>query len=284
MAPRNLPWRNISWKVLERCNYRCSYCLQKTYGYNADYPEDLEDILECINCNLKENYEIKIAGGEIFCRPEKAILIADRLSAKGHWLSLCTNLSSKADDYCRFIEATRGNFYTFGASLHLEYVENVNLFLDKCKQIKACIPVESKFQIHNVITRGIESIIKLSEIEKKFEEEGFIFYTDLLVDEHGKYINYSEKELEYIRELLGEEERLIKHKGKLCRGGNTYFAMTPSLDVWCCWDSWYADDKSMYLGNMKKGTFKQMDNPINCPYESCSCPTPIFKQKYKIYQ
>ncbi len=279
MPPNELPWRSISWKVTEECNYRCSYCLQPSYSDN--YPEDLDLVINCVNESLPEKFEIKIAGGEIFADTEKAKILAKSLTGYGHWISICTNLSAPTGEYLEFLQATAGKFYTFGASLHLEYADPFD-FLGKCREIRSKLPPYSKIQVHNVITRGPDTIKRLGEIKKRFEDEGNIFYTDLLVDKRGKYLEYTKEEYRLIEEILGPENRLVKHQGNPCRAGDSYFALLPNLDVWVCWDAYLSDEKSMYLGNMLSGTFEFSNRITICPFDTCSCPTPVFKHKYKL--
>lgn len=278
MSSSNLPKRVLSWKVLEQCNYRCSYCLQKTYGYDSNYREDIPEIVSRINQCLDERYIIKIAGGEIFIKPNQAVLLAKEISKYEHWISLCTNFSASVEDYCRFIEASQGKLHKFAASLHTEYADP-EVFLQKCLQIKRELPDCGKIQVHNVIPRGVENIKKLGEIKKRFDAENIIFYTDLLVDEKGKYIPYTSEEKQAIDRCLGEEDRIFRNTGKLCGAGESYFVLLPNLDAWTCWEAWYENSRKYYLGNMMDGTFAFSNKMTLCPFETCSCPTPLFNSK-----
>lgn len=279
MPPRDLPWRNVSWKVLESCNYRCTYCLQ--LSYKRTYPTQIEETVACIHENLGEKYEIKIAGGEIFSNCDLAIRLSKSITGYGHWVSLCTNLSADTQDYCQFIEATNGRIYTFGASLHLEYTDP-HAFLIKCLEISSVLPPYAKIQVHNVITHGVDRIEQLGEIKKMFEDKGLIFYTDLLVDQLGKYHTYTTEEKRAIQMFLGTDEKLICHKNLPCRAGDSYFILTPELDAWTCWVGYYAKRPDMYLGNMRNRTFKNRNKISICPFDTCSCPTPILKHRYKL--
>lgn len=208
----------------------------------------------------------------------KLKLLAEKfLSSKyGHWISLCTNFSASLQDYCKFVEVTEGRLYKFAFSLHTEYDEP-RAFFEKCKKIKNYLPKDAKIQVHNVIPRGVNQIVKLGKIKEMFDSENILFYTDLLVDDNGKYITYTSEEIEAINTCLGVEERLFVNTGKRCRAGESYFVLLPNLDAWTCWEVWYADDKKYYLGNMMDGTFLFRNEMTICPFETCSCPTPVFK-------
>lgn len=281
MPPKDLPLRCISWKVLENCNYRCPYCLQPSF--KTKYPNDIKKVVETVNSSLNELYEIKIAGGEIFSDIQKAHELTKSIVDYGHWISLCTNLSASEQEYCKFIQETEGKLYTFAASLHLDMTES-KVFLNKCKIIRNEMPREAKFQIHNVICPGLENIKRLGKIKEEFEAEGFIFYTDLLVNKVGEYYSYSKDEEILIKKVLGDDEKLFKNKGKSCRSGNTYIALLPNLDAWSCWEGYLKNRREFYLGNMGNGTFELPKRNTICPFDTCSCPTPIIKHKYKLFE
>ena len=85
-----------------------------------------------------------------------------------------------------------------------------------------------------------------------------------------------------ILELLGEEERLFESYGMPCRAGHTYFIMLPNLDAWSCWDSYLRDERGMFLGNINDPDFKLQTAPLVCPFDTCSCPTPLIKHRFKL--
>jgi organic radical activating enzyme len=279
MPPPDLPFRNVSWKVLTMCNYRCTYCLQPSF--KDPYPQDIEGTVELVSTTLGEPYEIKVAGGELFTQPEKAIALTRAISRRGHWVSTCTNFSADLDHYYRFVEASEGRLYIMQVSLQLEYADP-KAFLAKCKEMIAHLPAHSKLVVNNVVTKGMDSIIRLGEIQKMFQAEGITFYTDLLVDFHGTYLPYEHDEYLAIDKHLGVEERLFRSRGKKCRAGDSYFVLLPDLDAWTCWDSYLKNKKSLFLGNIRKGTFALPRKITICPFETCSCPTPLIKHDFKL--
>ena len=286
MPPPGLPFRSLSWKVNTRCNYRCGYCLQPSFA--EPYPADPAGTAALVCEQLAEPWEVKIAGGEVMAVPHKALEIVRVLERHGHWVSLCTNFSASVKDYGAIIEASGGRMYSFQVSLHLEYADPES-FLAKCLTLRERLPSHAKLVINNVIPRGVAAIVQLGEIKRRFEGEGLVFYTDLRVDERGLYLAYDPAERDAIDAALGVEERRFVSRDRLCRAGDSYFALLPNLDVWACWDAYLRDMRSMYLGNMRAGTFsldsatkRGAQTARRCPFDTCSCPTPLIKHTFKL--
>ena len=286
MPPPGLPFRSLSWKVNTCCNYRCGYCLQPSFS--EPYPADPTATAERVCEYLGEPWEIKIAGGEVMAAPDKALAIVRVVERHGHWLSLCTNFSASLDDYGAIVKASGGRMYSFQVSLHLEYADP-QAFLAKCKALRAMLPRHAKLVVNNIVPRDVAAIRRLGAIKQRFEAEGFIFYTDLLVDKTGRYLSYRVEEQAAIDQALGVEKRRFVSRGRRCRGGHSYFALLPNLDVWACWDAYLRDVRAMYLGNMGAGTFalntgtaSTQQATLRCPFETCSCPTPLIKHTFKL--
>lgn len=279
MPPPELPFNSISWKVITKCNYRCSYCLQPSFG--DGYPEHIEATVDEISRQLVAPYEIKIAGGEIVADAGKAMRLVAAIEENNHWLSLCSNFCADVNVYRSLIDAMNGRFYNLQVSLHLEYA-SADAFLEKCLSLMPHMPAHSKLVVNNVIQKGVGNIEKLSQIKSRFESEGITFYTDLLVDKLGNYVSYTDEEARTITRLLGDEQRYFESQGKHCRAGHSYFVLLPNLDVWSCWDAYFQNKQSMYLGSIPGHNFKPKAHPVICPFKTCSCPTPMIKHGYKL--
>jgi organic radical activating enzyme len=279
MPPANLPFHSVSWKVNTRCNYRCSYCLQPSF--DESYPADIEATVALVSEHLGRPYEVKIAGGEVVASASKALRLVRAIARDGHWLSMCTNFSAPTDVYRQIVDAMDGRFYHIQCSLHLEYVDPYE-FLAKCKELAAHLPDHSKLVVNNVIRRGVEQIRELGEIKRAFEAEGLAFYTDQLVDVHGRYLEYDAAEHETMLAELGDQRRFFASLGAPCRAGHSYFVLQPDLEAWKCWDGYLRNDRSMYLGSMRERTFALADSIAICPFDTCSCPTPMIKHQFKL--
>jgi hypothetical protein len=279
MPPAGLPRNSVSWKVNTTCNYRCSYCLQP--DFDEGYPEDISETVACISRTLGQPYEIKIAGGEVVANRKKALELATAIASHGHWLSICTNFWAPLDVYQGIVERMEGRFYHIQASLHLEYQEP-EAFLRKCLAMRRSLPKEAKIVVNNVIPNDADKIRWLAEIKSRFESEGLCFYTDLLVDTKGRYQPYTPENRALISGLLGEEERLFESYGMRCRAGHSYFVLLPNLDAWSCWDSYLRNERRFFLGNMRDPDFALRSGPVVCPFDTCSCPTPLIKHRFKL--
>lgn len=279
MPPVGLPFHGVSWKVNTRCNYRCSYCLQPSF--DEGYPRDIEGTVALVSEQLGRPYEVKIAGGEVVAAPDRALRLVRALARDGHWLSICTNFSAPIEVYRQIVDAMNGRFYHIQCSLHLEYADPYH-FLAKCKELAAHLPRHAKLVVNNVIRRGLPAIRQLGEIKRAFEAEGVVFYTDLLVDVAGRYLEYDADERAAIAADLGDERRLFESRGAACRAGHSYFILLPDLEAWTCWDGYLRGDRAMYLGSMRERTFALADGIAICPYDTCSCPTPMLKHRFKL--
>lgn len=279
MPPVELPFHSVSWKVNTRCNYRCTYCLQP--AFDDGYPPDLEATVALISAQLGRPYEVKIAGGEVMANTDKALRLVRAIARDGHWLSMCTNFSAPLDAYQQVVDAMDGRFYHIQCSLHLEYADP-GAFLTKCQALAAYLPSHAKLVVNNVIRRGVPQIRALGEIKRAFEAAGLTFYTDLLVDVHGRYLAYELDERDAIEAELGAERRLFTSRGAACRAGHSYFVLLPDLDAWKCWDGYLRSDRAMYLGSLRSGDFALAAATMTCPYETCSCPTPMIKHQHKL--
>jgi MoaA/NifB/PqqE/SkfB family radical SAM enzyme len=279
MPPVDLPFYSVSWKVNTRCNYRCTYCLQPSF--DEPYPRDIEATVASISEQLGRPYEVKIAGGEVVADAGKALRLVRAIARDGHWLSMCTNFSAPLDVYKQLVDAMAGRFYHIQCSLHLEHADPA-AFLARCKALSAYLPGHAKLVVNNVIRRGVDHIRALGELKRRFEAEGLTFYTDQLVDVHGRYLDYDAVELAAIEAELGAERRLFTSRGASCRAGHSYFILLPDLEAWKCWDGYLRNDRAMYLGSMRTRSFALADSIAICPYDTCSCPTPMIKHQFKL--
>lgn len=279
MPPVELPFHSVSWKVNTRCNYRCSYCLQPSF--DEPYPRDIEGTVALISEQLGRPYEVKIAGGEVVASADKALRLVRAIARDGHWLSMCTNFSAPLEVYQQIVDAMDGRFYHIQCSLHLEYADP-HAFLAKCKALAGYLPGHAKLVVNNVIRRGIERIRELGEIKRAFEAEGLVFYADPLVDTAGRYLDYDAAEHAAILAELDDERRWFASRGAQCRAGHSYFILLPDLEAWKCWDGYLRGERAMYLGSLRTRTFRLADDIAICPFDTCSCPTPMIKHQFKL--
>src|SRR5262249_14373266 len=119
----------ISWNINTACNYRCSYCTQRFKDDRGRWSRDTPRFLAAF-ARLPGRWEVKISGGEPFVHPS-LVSIVEGLAALGHRVSVVTNFSAGRDKLEAFAGAAAGRVGVFSCSLHLEYVSDVEEFVDK---------------------------------------------------------------------------------------------------------------------------------------------------------
>lgn len=274
MTTDKLPTNTVTWKVNTTCNYRCSYCLQS--GFDIPPPSNIDEVASLVSHSLKAPHEVKIMGGEVMTNTENIYSIVSKLERRGHWISLCSNLSADVSAYINTIKMCDGKFNELQASLHLEYTK-VEVFIEKCRLLKLSMPPHSRFAVINIIQKGKNNIRKLVELKRQFEAEGICFKTNLLINKTGHYISYCEDEYQLIKDYFGINHKCVESYGQRCNAGNSYFVLLPNLDIWKCWDSYMRNDRQMFLGNLHRGDYSFENSSMHCPYRTCSCPFPLIK-------
>ena len=58
----------VSWNMNDTCNYRCSYCTQRSMLDRSGKLEDVQSTLDAFS-QLPGHWEIKLSGGEPFQQP-----------------------------------------------------------------------------------------------------------------------------------------------------------------------------------------------------------------------
>ena len=86
-----------SWNVVGLCNYHCTYCVQKPETRKGiPTAEQIAKFLDTWD-QLPGTWEFKMSGGEPFLLPDLAG-VAARLRARGHLVSVLTNLSASREE------------------------------------------------------------------------------------------------------------------------------------------------------------------------------------------
>jgi len=265
----------VSWNIVGGCNYRCTYCVQKhAPGLGTPSDEELEGALTTLEA-LPGVWEFKISGGEPFLL-KRLPEVAARLAAKGHLVSVLTNLSAPVRVLVDFIDAAGPKLRTFSCSLHREETTE-DEFLEKAKAVKAALaPLpKASFVVNSVVVPGTVDVVGHSR--RRFEGEGLKFYPQLMRRD-GKAVTYDEADAQRLEEHFddlvgpGQMNRGYKLTGKLCHAGSKYFIIHPRGDAFSCYPGKRFGDG--HLGNVFRGTLALRDGPAPCPYEVCPCTVP----------
>ena len=262
----------VTWNINDTCNYRCSYCTQRTMPDRSRYLLDVGSSLRTF-AQLPGQWEVKLSGGEPFQQPGIAE-IAGGLVAQGHVISIQTNLSAPEPELHTFLEATRGALHVFSASLHLDYT-TPEAIIERYETVR---PYETLGVCFHVTT--VAAPDRLGEIRDRvapmFREHGVIFKVQ------------PEKVRGYIREYTEDEKRILldlgghnltgeiahNFQGRLCHAGTNYFVIKSTGEAFRCYPASRVGGRFARLGSFVEG-IELLDGPRICPYTYCSCTVPI---------
>jgi len=180
----------IKWRLLETCNYKCSYCIRNVRNdrrneehlSTEEYCEIAKDIALFVNkINNFDKIKIELIGGEPSLLDLNSILISlfnntDRVKA----IHMTTNFFNTFDYYKDLYELTENNNCKFSitASFHEEY-ENINNYFDKIllvrdfiKNMSGNINCEIVHRENNDnIVREFKEMCISNNLEYKIEED-----------------------------------------------------------------------------------------------------------------
>lgn len=265
----------VSWNITGGCNYRCSYCVQKhAPGLGTPADAELDAALATLE-RLEGAWEFKISGGEPFLL-KRLPEVARRLAAKGHKVSVLTNLSAPLRVLFDFVDAAGAQLRTFSCSLHREETSEAE-FLEKASAVKARLGAWPKatFVVNSVVVPGTVDVVAQSRA--RFEAAGLKFYPQLMRRD-GKAVTYDEADQRRIDDAFddlvgpGQMNRGYALKGHTCHAGSKYFIIHPRGDAFACYPGKRFGDA--HLGNVFDGTLRLWTAPRPCPYEVCPCTVP----------
>ncbi len=268
----------VSWNIVGGCNYRCTYCVQK-HTPDAGAPTDAElDAALATFERLPGRWEFKISGGEPFLL-KRLPEVARRLAARGHLVSVLTNLSPPPRVLFDFIDAAGAQLRTFSCSLHREETAE-DAFLEKAAAVKERLRAwpRATFVVNSVVVPG--QVDTVAQSRTRFEAAGLKFYPQLMRRD-GRAVTYEAAEEARLHEAFddlvgpGQMNRGSALKGRLCHAGAKYFIIHPRGDAFACYPGKRAGrDGADHLGNVFEGTLTLREGPRACPYDVCPCTVP----------
>jgi MoaA/NifB/PqqE/SkfB family radical SAM enzyme len=264
-----------SWNIVGLCNYRCSYCVQKPETRKGvPTAAEVEIFLHTWEA-LPGSWELKISGGEPFLLPGLP-RVAERLRARGHTVSVLTNLSDSRERIADFIEAAGPSLRTFSTSLHREMISE-DEFLEKVVWVRRRLDAwpRATMVVNSVLVP--EQLDRLMETKAKYQAAGVKWYPQMM-RVNGRNYHYTDAEWRKVRELVGhaatprEVNMGYSFRGKPCWAGAKYFIVTHRGNAYSCYPGKRYGDG--YLGNVLKGTFRLWEGRRPCPYDVCPCTVP----------
>jgi organic radical activating enzyme len=266
------PEPSLEWDITSKCNYHCSYCIQKEYQLQvSEHCADptVDAILELLP-TLPGQWLIKLMGGEPMIHP-RFYEVSQRIAGMGHQIGMTTNFSLPWRRIEQFLDATGDKLQYVTASLHLEQIKSLELFIEKAMAFNTHKQPTTRLLVTSVCLD--ENFELLKEIAQKFEDAGVKFsFQALKMD--GKYLPYSNPEIEpYLKGRLTDNTENIRGMnlyGTMCHTGELFFRITVSGDVIRC----YNPQPLSYLGNITEGTFEPFGKPKPCLSAQCTCTVP----------
>ena len=271
----------VSWNVNTTCNYRCSYCTQRFKEDRGRWTRDTPRFLAAF-ARLPGRWEIKISGGEPFVHPTLDEIV-EGLADLGHRVSIVTNFSADRDALRSFARAAKGRAGVFSCSLHLEYVDDVDGFLEKALWMQAELDLladpalpRPHVCVTSVATR--EALPRLQALAERFARAGVSFKAQPEKQDRD-VIEYAPSEEEVLLALGGHNKTgAIRHsfRGLPCWSGARYFILDDLGEAYRCYPARRFRVEKM--GNFLSPDFRLADEPAPCRYDYCNCTVPIARR------
>jgi MoaA/NifB/PqqE/SkfB family radical SAM enzyme len=261
----------ISWNMNTSCNYRCSYCTQRFLDDRGRWARDTPRFLEAFG-RLPGTWEIKLSGGEPFQHPT-LLEIVQGLVDLGHRISVVTNFSASDSRLERFLDITHGRLRVLSASLHLEYVSDLDAFVARAQRVRERLAGTGSICVTCVATA--ENLPRLEALHRRFTDAGVTFKVQPEKQERD-VVAYAPEALELLRRLGGHNltgEVAWDFYGRPCWAGARYFILDHLGEAYRCYPARrYRIER---LGSFLEPDFRLHDEPALCRYHYCNCTVPI---------
>lgn len=268
-----------TWLINNKCNYRCSYCLN---GFNE--PPGFKTLTSeewfIVWKRIYDKYgtiSIQITGGEPTVYPDFFEIMKN--VSQMHNVELQTNLFWSPEELIGKVSPNRVS--RIGGSFHSEFTKFED-FLEKAVILRdAGFKMEINYVAYPPILDDAEKYLKIAkEREVQFS----------IISFQGEYAgkrypeNYSDKEREILKTLnvsSGESAEAMAdwdvQKKKLgevkeaesplrqCRMGQMYVWIKPDGEAERCCKS------TLSLGSIIEGTLNLLDEALPCKIENCIC-------------
>jgi MoaA/NifB/PqqE/SkfB family radical SAM enzyme len=268
----------VSWNINTACNYRCSYCTQRFLDDRGRWSRDTPRFLAAF-ARLGGRWEVKISGGEPFVHPTLVDIVAG-LAGQGHRISIVTNFSATPARLEAFLDAAAGRVGVFSASLHLEFVGDVDAFIARAAWLAAelerrrdpSVPAPH-LNVTTVATRA--AVPRLPALAERFAGAGVAFKVQP-EKQAGAAIGYDGDEVGVLLALGGHNGtgRITNSfTGAPCWAGARYFILDDLGRAYRCYPA--RRHKLERLGDFLDPSFRLRDEPRPCLYAHCDCTVPI---------
>ena len=118
----------VHWELTEDCNYRCSYCFNKNYGYKKNFCtlEEAEAAIRHLALANRPSYQVSLLGGEPTSHPylpEIISRLAESLGSRLEKISIITNGSFNENVMDSVLSAATTTCIEIKVSMHYEFLK-----------------------------------------------------------------------------------------------------------------------------------------------------------------
>jgi len=265
----NKPIPAVMWGIVDVCNYRCEYCVEKQYDKTLPRKglaneSTINAVLKLL-LELPGSWQIVFGTGESTIHP-RFLQICDEIKKSRHKIRLTTNFSSSYEKLLKLVEICGNKLEFVTASLHLSQI-NLEEFIKKAIWFNSIKNHSTQFLVTPVMIEN--NFLQLKQIKERFDKEEILFQFQLLRI-NGKVVQYPEYIEEYISGCLIKNAKTLKDRvffGTKCLTGDLFFVIESNGDAYRCFET----QPGGYLGNIVKGTFKRNNGPKPCLALKCTC-------------
>jgi|GEM_PF-1085875 len=273
MEKQREPKKTIQFKITNKCNYKCEYCVQ----YKAETnPQELEnasnEVIDAFIDLLRKVegcWQVSLLGGEAPIHPRFKEVFKEIID-NGHVTTLVTNFSYPVSYYKELSELGGDNFEFLFASLHLSQIKSIDDFIKKASEFNKVKYHKTGFLVMTVLTEENFEVVK--DIRKRLLDENVNTKLQLYKDNKTcRYVQYSDKIKEYLKQeniKLNLENVMNKNLfGTICHAG--YVACV--VDEYGVINRCYKNQAVYNMGNIVGGKYKFFEKPIPCLANECNC-------------
>ena len=257
----------LLWRVEDRCNLNCKYCISSKANSSAEISEiNISALTKNIN-DTNSTFLITFSGGvEPFLVPN--IIEACREVTKNHYISFHTNLTSeRVEELCEEIEPQQVLYIV--ASLHIEELEKRNLLEKYIHHFKLC-----QKKGFNIIANGVAYPPFLDKVQKYrdlLRVRGIHLKFGTFIGKYGGKV-YPDSYVDKEYRIFGLDRNcasIFRQKGKLCNAGYNVAVVNRKGEIRPCLNLQES------LGNIYDSiSFKK--DLLRCQFDFCECPPSVY--------
>ncbi len=260
-SPEEHPFFEVSWKISNKCNYNCPYCVRvlKEDDEKPDYIGIALLINEMFDSYRPENGQLYITGGEPMLWPIETLCDGVFNSPWLKLIRITSNMSLPKERYLltRRILENKGKKFLLKGSLHQTTLESQKAFIEKCAEC-LCDTI-------NIVCNDDNYADYLLLLQN------YNFDGNRTIEVNGRKID-----INWMVERLtggGVSDRVkniprksrtfsIANCGCLCSAGMSTIRVEPNGDLKLC-------ASTPVIGNIKESIPERINKPYHCTRKTC---------------